>query len=271
MLSSVSSSLTHFWSGQQLAQVRTHSRASQFPSHGGLECGAGMGLNSAILGHVLSVQVSWGDFYKSAFVEADLASVYPVILHCHPLSHMDFRLDSCWDCSHVGQRQMKHNSCKTRRRMRDCTLLCKYVSSISLRSSCSLVSLSHWVQLPLPVYDCVCGHSPENGHPPEATCLKKMGSPCSHQLSKLAPLLDLAFSLQDQNKHFLTITGSTTSQRNCFENKARKGGAGVQFKSSLYLYLTFDGAGHCGNYIFSPELRKCRYYCKANTKELLLT
>lgn len=108
MLSSVSSSLTHFWSGQQRAQVRRRSSASQFPSHRGLECGAGMGLNSAILGHALSVQVSRGDFYKSPFVEADLAGIYPIILPCHPLSHMDFRLDSCWDCSHVGQRQMKH-------------------------------------------------------------------------------------------------------------------------------------------------------------------
>lgn len=71
-----------------------------------------MGLNSAILGHALSVQVSRGDFYKSAFVEADLAGIYPFILPCHPLSHMDFRLDSCWDCSHVGQRQMKRSSCK---------------------------------------------------------------------------------------------------------------------------------------------------------------
>lgn len=80
--------------------------------HLGVECGVGV-LNITILAHALSVQVSWCDFYKSAFIEVDLAGIYPFTLPCDSLSHVDFRVDSCWLCSHVVQRQMKHISLKT--------------------------------------------------------------------------------------------------------------------------------------------------------------
>lgn len=54
---------------------------------------------------------------------------------------------------------------------------------------------------------------------------------------------------------------STMSQGNYLENKAGKENVDSLLKSSLYLYMTFNGAGPCGNYIFSGELRKCHYYC----------
>lgn len=99
----------------------------------------------------------------------------------------------------------------------------------------------------------------------------KMDSSCSssHQLSVLAGYsAGSSFLYARVNTNTLQpfpgvpgLQGITWKTR--LERERKKD---MHFKSGLYLYLTFVGASHCGNYVVSRELRKC-YWLSKNQHE----